>query len=102
MFTVTLFLLLICFKLHVLNIIAIAKLVFLKMDCQQECHKKVIEIFNEKPCRLKKTIARLASVNHKTVSMVILKQYKQSLSIERKPSGSGAGRSEQQSSLERS
>ena len=36
----------------------------------------------------KKMIARLAGVNRKTVSKVILKQYKESLSIQRKR-GSG-------------
>ena len=43
------------------------------MDTQQECRKKIIEIFNEKPRRLQKTIARLAGVNQKTVSEVIFK-----------------------------
>ena len=42
---------------------------FLKMGTQQECPKKVIEIFN----------ARLGSVYPKTVSNLILKQYKESL-----------------------
>ena len=65
-----------------------SKICFLKIDTQQECRKKIIEIFNEKPLRLQKTIARLASVNQKTVSKIILKQYNQSLSIKRKR-GSG-------------
>ena len=43
------------------------------MGIQHECRKKIIEIFNEKPSCLQKT-----------VSKVILKQYKDSLSIERK------------------
>ena len=59
------------------------------MGTQQECLKKIIEIFNEKPLRLQKTIARLICVNQKTVSKVILKQYKESLSIER---NTGSGR----------
>ena len=59
------------------------------MFTQQECcSKKITEIFNENQRRLQKTIARLECVNQKTVSKVILKQYKQSLSIERK-CGSG-------------
>ena len=53
------------------------------MGTQQECRKKIIDIFNEKSLRLQKTIARLADV-----SKIILKQYKESLSIERKH-GSG-------------
>ena len=45
----------------------------MKMDTQQECRKKIIEIFNEKPRRLQETIARLAGVNQKTISKVILR-----------------------------
>ena len=33
------------------------------MDTQQECRKKIIEIFNEKPPCFQKIIARLAGVN---------------------------------------
>ena len=50
-----------------------SKISFLKMDTQQECRKKIIEIFNEKPRRLQKTIAKLAGVNQKTVSKITLK-----------------------------
>ena len=67
------------------------KISFMKMGTQQECRKKIIEIFKEKPRRLQKTIARLAGVNQKTVSNVILQQYKKSLRIEKKR---GSGRKE--------
>ena len=48
------------------------------MGTQQECRKKLNEICNEKPRRLQNNIARLAGVNQKLVSKVILKQYKES------------------------
>ena len=57
------------------------------MSTQQEYRKKIIEIFKVKPRRLQKTIARLRGVNQKTHSKVMLKQYKESLSIERKRGG---------------
>ena len=57
------------------------------MGTQQKC-KNIIEIFNEKPPRLQKTIVRFTGVNQKTVFKIILKQCKESLSIGRKH-GSG-------------
>ena len=42
-----------------------SKISFLKIGTQQECRKKIIEIFNEKPRRLQKTFARLAGINQK-------------------------------------
>ena len=54
------------------------------MGTQRECRKKGIEIFSEKPSRLLKTVAKLAGVNQKTVSQIMLKQYKESLNIDRK------------------
>ena len=61
-----------------------SKISFLNMNTQQKCHKQIIQIFNEKPRRLQKTIVRLAGVNQKPISKVILEQYKESLNIERK------------------
>ena len=58
------------------------------MGTQKECRKKMIEIFNENQRHLQKTIARLRGVYQNTLSKVILKQYKECLSIERKR-GSG-------------
>ena len=57
----TLFLLVICFKIHILNVIAIAKF-------QQKFPLKIIEILNEKPRPLQKTIAMLTGVNQKVVT----------------------------------
>ena len=81
--TVTWFLLVICCKIHVLNVITIAKFVFSKWAA----NKNFINV-NGKPRRLQKTIAILAGVKQKTISKVILKYYKEPLSIERK-GGSG-------------
>ena len=65
MHTAALFLLVICFKIHVLNVIVIAKLVFWKLAPNKNVFKKIIEIFNEKQRRLQKTIAGLEGVNQK-------------------------------------
>lgn len=57
------------------------------MSNQQDVRKLIVNIFNENPSCRYKTIARLANVSRNTVSRVI-KTYKQSLTIDRKP-GSG-------------